>query len=62
MLIWIISNKPYEGALGTLNSCLNNELHLYIISANIAMFGTMSETIIFRYIDFLFNILSIFLT
>ncbi|KAF1862726.1 hypothetical protein Lal_00035826 [Lupinus albus] len=28
-----------EGALGTLNSCLNNELHLRTISANIGMFG-----------------------
>ncbi|KAF1862717.1 hypothetical protein Lal_00033152 [Lupinus albus] len=32
-----------EGALGTLNSCLNNELHLRTISANIGMFGGMKE-------------------
>nr|YP_010143148.1 ATP synthase CF0 subunit I [Salomonia cantoniensis]QQL04268.1 ATP synthase CF0 subunit I [Salomonia cantoniensis] len=31
------------GALGTLNSCLNNELHLRTISANIGMFGAMKE-------------------
>jgi len=32
-----------ERALGTLNSCLNNELHLRTISANIGMFGGMKE-------------------
>ncbi|OIW15169.1 hypothetical protein TanjilG_21145 [Lupinus angustifolius] len=32
-----------EGALGTLNSCLNNELHLRTISANIGIFGGMKE-------------------
>lgn len=31
------------GALGTLNSCLNNELHLRTIGANIGMFGEMNE-------------------
>uniref|UniRef100_UPI0030E03C50 ATP synthase CF0 B subunit n=1 Tax=Hedysarum drobovii TaxID=2906541 RepID=UPI0030E03C50 len=31
------------GALGTLNSCLNNELHLRTIGANIGMFGAMKE-------------------
>uniref|UniRef100_UPI0030E1125A ATP synthase CF0 B subunit n=1 Tax=Hedysarum flavescens TaxID=2710877 RepID=UPI0030E1125A len=31
------------GALGTLNSCLNNELHLRTIGANIGMFGAVKE-------------------
>nr|BEG71905.1 ATP synthase CF0 B subunit [Astragalus macropelmatus] len=31
------------GALGTLNSSLNNELHLRTISANIGMFGAMKD-------------------
>nr|UBS93112.1 ATP synthase CF0 subunit I [Primula obconica subsp. obconica]UBS93195.1 ATP synthase CF0 subunit I [Primula obconica subsp. obconica] len=36
-----VFQQALEGALGTLNSCLNNELHLRTISANIGMFGTM---------------------
>ena len=36
-----VLQQALEGALGTLKSCLNNELHLPIISANIGMFGMM---------------------
>nr|YP_010471407.1 ATP synthase CF0 subunit I [Morus nigra]UVF63365.1 ATP synthase CF0 subunit I [Morus nigra] len=38
-----VFQQALEGALGTLNSCLNNELHLRTISTNIGMFGTMKE-------------------
>nr|YP_010853342.1 ATP synthase CF0 subunit I [Afromorus mesozygia]QWY88777.1 ATP synthase CF0 subunit I [Milicia excelsa]QWY88861.1 ATP synthase CF0 subunit I [Milicia regia]QWY88945.1 ATP synthase CF0 subunit I [Afromorus mesozygia]WGM81968.1 ATP synthase CF0 subunit I [Afromorus mesozygia]WGM82136.1 ATP synthase CF0 subunit I [Afromorus mesozygia] len=38
-----IFQQALQGALGTLNSCLNNELHLRTISTNIGMFGTMKE-------------------
>ena len=38
-----IFQQALRGALGTLNSCLNNELHLRTISANIGMFGAMKE-------------------
>nr|YP_010218475.1 ATP synthase CF0 subunit I [Diarthron linifolium]UBU98104.1 ATP synthase CF0 subunit I [Diarthron linifolium] len=38
-----VFQQALQGALGTLNSCLNNELHLRTISANIAMFGVMKE-------------------
>nr|QWW33992.1 ATP synthase CF0 subunit I [Thermopsis turkestanica] len=38
-----VFQQALEGALGTLNSCLNNELHLRTISANIGMFGVMKE-------------------
>nr|YP_009576681.1 ATP synthase CF0 subunit I [Adonis sutchuenensis]YP_010427128.1 ATP synthase CF0 subunit I [Adonis pseudoamurensis]YP_010719190.1 ATP synthase CF0 subunit I [Adonis ramosa]YP_010834413.1 CF0 subunit I [Adonis mongolica]QFV19239.1 photosystem I P700 chlorophyll a apoprotein A1 [Adonis coerulea]QBK47986.1 ATP synthase CF0 subunit I [Adonis sutchuenensis]USN89972.1 ATP synthase CF0 subunit I [Adonis pseudoamurensis]WDR47239.1 ATP synthase CF0 subunit I [Adonis ramosa]WFQ81768.1 CF0 subunit len=38
-----VFQQALEGALGTLNSCLNNELHLRTISANIGMFGAMKE-------------------
>nr|YP_009033565.1 ATP synthase CF0 subunit I [Trifolium meduseum]AHY85644.1 ATP synthase CF0 subunit I [Trifolium meduseum] len=38
-----VLQQALQGALGTLNSCLNNELHLRTISANIAMFGAMKE-------------------
>nr|QWW33742.1 ATP synthase CF0 subunit I [Sophora davidii] len=38
-----IFQQALEGALGTLNSCLNNELHLRTISANISIFGAMKE-------------------
>ena len=38
-----VFQQALEGALGTLNSCLNNELHLRTISANIGMLGTMKE-------------------
>nr|YP_010978294.1 ATP synthase CF0 subunit I [Chrysosplenium valdivicum]WOC30033.1 ATP synthase CF0 subunit I [Chrysosplenium valdivicum] len=39
---WVFQ-QALQGALGTLNSCLNNELHLRTISANIGMFGAMKE-------------------
>nr|ANI87077.1 CF0 subunit I [Oenothera picensis subsp. picensis] len=38
-----IFQQALQGALGTLNSCLNNELHLRTISANIGLFGSMKE-------------------
>ena len=38
-----VLQQALQGALGTLNSCLNNELHLRTISANIGMLGTMKE-------------------
>nr|AGW04504.1 ATP synthase CF0 B subunit [Eustegia minuta] len=38
-----VFQQALRGALGTLNSCLNNELHLRTISANIGMFGSMKE-------------------
>nr|YP_010149242.1 ATP synthase CF0 subunit I [Tanakaea radicans]QQV70158.1 ATP synthase CF0 subunit I [Tanakaea radicans] len=38
-----VFQQALQGALGTLNSCLNNELHLRTISANIGMFGAMKE-------------------
>nr|YP_008994276.1 ATP synthase CF0 subunit I [Melianthus villosus]AGS12995.1 ATP synthase CF0 subunit I [Melianthus villosus] len=38
-----IFQQALQGALGTLNSCLNNELHLRTISVNIGMFGAMKE-------------------
>nr|WRQ19998.1 CF0 subunit I [Indigofera kirilowii] len=38
-----VLQQALRGALGTLNSCLNNELHLRTISANIVMFGAMKE-------------------
>nr|YP_010423460.1 ATP synthase CF0 subunit I [Laportea medogensis]USG96933.1 ATP synthase CF0 subunit I [Laportea medogensis] len=38
-----VFQQALQGALGTLNSCLNNELHLRTISINIGMFGTMKE-------------------
>ncbi|NP_054482.2 ATP synthase CF0 B subunit (plastid) [Nicotiana tabacum] len=38
-----VFQQALRGALGTLNSCLNNELHLRTISANIGMLGTMKE-------------------
>nr|YP_010020893.1 ATP synthase CF0 subunit I [Gmelina hainanensis]QOK35809.1 ATP synthase CF0 subunit I [Gmelina hainanensis]QVL25328.1 ATP synthase CF0 subunit I [Gmelina hainanensis] len=38
-----VFQQALQGALGTLNSCLNNELHLRTISANIGMLGTMKE-------------------
>nr|YP_010927259.1 CF0 subunit I [Ammannia maritima]WKK46231.1 CF0 subunit I [Ammannia maritima] len=38
-----IFQQALQGALGTLNSCLNNELHLRTISANIGTFGSMKE-------------------
>ena len=41
---WVLQQALQE-ALGTLKSCLNNELHLRTASANIGMFGTMKEKI-----------------
>ncbi|KAI3854691.1 hypothetical protein MKW92_042594 [Papaver armeniacum] len=38
-----VFHQSLQGALGTLNSCLNNELHLRTINANIGMFGAMKE-------------------
>nr|YP_010008442.1 ATPase I subunit [Braya parvia]YP_010008527.1 ATPase I subunit [Braya thomsonii]QNR88829.1 ATPase I subunit [Braya parvia]QNR89084.1 ATPase I subunit [Braya thomsonii] len=38
-----VFQQALQGALGTLNSCLSNELHLRTINANIGMFGTMKE-------------------
>nr|YP_008994381.1 ATP synthase CF0 subunit I [Viviania marifolia]AGV02810.1 ATP synthase CF0 subunit I [Viviania marifolia] len=38
-----VFQRALQGALGTLNSCLNNEVHLRTISANIGMFGAMKE-------------------
>nr|YP_009486793.1 ATP synthase CF0 subunit I [Schnella trichosepala]AWB13016.1 ATP synthase CF0 subunit I [Schnella trichosepala] len=38
-----VFQQALQGALGTLNSCLNNELHLRTISANIGMFEAMKE-------------------
>nr|YP_011001201.1 CF0 subunit I [Gamocarpha alpina]WPN86120.1 CF0 subunit I [Gamocarpha alpina]WVH38836.1 ATPase subunit I [Gamocarpha alpina] len=36
-----VFQQALQGALGTLNSCLNSELHLRTISANIAILGAM---------------------
>nr|YP_009869791.1 ATP synthase CF0 subunit I [Tristicha trifaria]QKJ81731.1 ATP synthase CF0 subunit I [Tristicha trifaria] len=38
-----VFQQALEGALGTLNSRLTNELHLRTISANIGMLGTIKE-------------------
>nr|YP_010273760.1 ATP synthase CF0 subunit I [Erycibe obtusifolia]UKO32168.1 ATP synthase CF0 subunit I [Erycibe obtusifolia]BDR61638.1 ATP synthase CF0 B chain [Erycibe henryi] len=38
-----VFQQALQRALGTLNSCLNNELHLRTISANIGMLGAMKE-------------------
>nr|UEX91689.1 ATP synthase CF0 B subunit [Silene flos-cuculi] len=38
-----VFQQALQGALGTLNSCLNNELHLRTITANIGMFGALNE-------------------
>nr|YP_009143625.1 ATP synthase CF0 B subunit [Salicornia brachiata]YP_009143709.1 ATP synthase CF0 B subunit [Salicornia europaea]YP_010469865.1 CF0 subunit I [Salicornia ramosissima]AIC37010.1 ATP synthase CF0 B subunit [Salicornia brachiata]AIC37094.1 ATP synthase CF0 B subunit [Salicornia europaea]UVF34002.1 CF0 subunit I [Salicornia ramosissima] len=38
-----VFQQALQGALGTLNSCLNNELHLRTINANLGMFGAMNE-------------------
>nr|YP_009524664.1 ATP synthase CF0 subunit I [Holboellia latifolia]YP_010026067.1 AtpF [Holboellia angustifolia]YP_010228432.1 AtpF [Holboellia grandiflora]AXR90233.1 ATP synthase CF0 subunit I [Holboellia latifolia]AXR90318.1 ATP synthase CF0 subunit I [Holboellia latifolia]AXR90403.1 ATP synthase CF0 subunit I [Holboellia latifolia]QOQ36910.1 AtpF [Holboellia angustifolia]QZL13278.1 AtpF [Holboellia grandiflora] len=40
-----VFQQALQGALVTLNSCLNSELHLRTISANIGMFGAMKEII-----------------
>nr|AWI70490.1 ATP synthase CF0 B subunit [Leuconotis anceps] len=38
-----VFQQALQGALGTLKSCLNNELHLRTIRANIGMLGSMKE-------------------
>nr|YP_010832851.1 ATP synthase CF0 B subunit [Astragalus cognatus]WFG52820.1 ATP synthase CF0 B subunit [Astragalus cognatus]WFG52896.1 ATP synthase CF0 B subunit [Astragalus cognatus] len=38
-----VLQQALQGALGTLNTSLNNELHLRTISANIGMFGAMKD-------------------
>nr|YP_010039118.1 ATP synthase CF0 B subunit [Grewia chungii]YP_010757157.1 ATPase subunit I [Microcos paniculata]QOY45280.1 ATP synthase CF0 B subunit [Grewia chungii]UNV39045.1 ATPase subunit I [Microcos paniculata]WRK68117.1 ATP synthase CF0 subunit I [Microcos paniculata] len=38
-----VFQQALQGALGTLNSSLNNELHLRTIRANIGLFGVMKE-------------------
>nr|YP_010463879.1 ATP synthase CF0 B subunit [Fedia cornucopiae]UUL71230.1 ATP synthase CF0 B subunit [Fedia cornucopiae] len=38
-----VFQQALQGALGTLNTCLNNELHLRNISANINMLGAMKK-------------------
>nr|YP_009109861.1 ATP synthase CF0 subunit I [Trifolium glanduliferum]YP_009109936.1 ATP synthase CF0 subunit I [Trifolium strictum]AIJ27901.1 ATP synthase CF0 subunit I [Trifolium glanduliferum]AIJ28403.1 ATP synthase CF0 subunit I [Trifolium strictum] len=38
-----VLQQALQGALGTLNSCLNKELHLRTIGANIGMLGAMKE-------------------
>nr|YP_010873394.1 ATP synthase CF0 subunit I [Justicia quadrifaria]WGV34614.1 ATP synthase CF0 subunit I [Justicia quadrifaria] len=38
-----VFQQALQGALGTLNSCLDNELHLRTISANIGMLEAMKE-------------------
>nr|YP_001718644.1 ATP synthase CF0 B subunit [Trachelium caeruleum]ABV26469.1 ATP synthase CF0 subunit I [Trachelium caeruleum] len=39
---WVLQ-QALQGALGTLNSCLNTELHLRTISVNIGILGAMKE-------------------
>nr|YP_009437005.1 ATP synthase CF0 subunit I [Grammatotheca bergiana]ATG27381.1 ATP synthase CF0 subunit I [Grammatotheca bergiana] len=39
---WVLQ-QALQGALGTLNSCLNHELHLRTISVNIGILGTMKK-------------------
>nr|YP_010342312.1 AtpF [Euphorbia humifusa]UOA65221.1 AtpF [Euphorbia humifusa] len=38
-----VFQQALQGALGTLNSCLTNELHLRTINANLGIFGTIKE-------------------
>nr|YP_009671367.1 ATP synthase CF0 subunit I [Passiflora obovata]QCX30684.1 ATP synthase CF0 subunit I [Passiflora obovata] len=38
-----VFKQALQGALGTLNSCLTNELHLRTISANIGILGEMQK-------------------
>nr|YP_010551705.1 CF0 subunit I [Vietsenia scaposa]YP_010551706.1 CF0 subunit I [Vietsenia scaposa]UTM94135.1 CF0 subunit I [Vietsenia scaposa]UTM94136.1 CF0 subunit I [Vietsenia scaposa] len=38
-----VFQQALQGALGALNSCLNNELHLRTISTNIGLFGAMKK-------------------
>lgn len=39
---WVLQ-QALQGALGTLNRCLNNELHLRTIRVNIGILGAMQE-------------------
>nr|YP_010392291.1 ATP systhase CFO B subunit [Campanula pallida]UPX07899.1 ATP systhase CFO B subunit [Campanula pallida] len=41
---WVLQ-QALQGALGTLNGCLNTELHLRTISVNIGILGAMTEII-----------------
>nr|WHU24673.1 ATP synthase CF0 B subunit [Chrysanthemoides monilifera subsp. rotundata]WHU24758.1 ATP synthase CF0 B subunit [Chrysanthemoides monilifera subsp. rotundata]WHU24843.1 ATP synthase CF0 B subunit [Chrysanthemoides monilifera subsp. rotundata]WHU24927.1 ATP synthase CF0 B subunit [Chrysanthemoides monilifera subsp. rotundata]WHU25012.1 ATP synthase CF0 B subunit [Chrysanthemoides monilifera subsp. rotundata] len=38
-----VFQQALQGALGTLNSCLNNELHLRTISTNIGILGAIKQ-------------------
>nr|YP_009431459.1 ATP synthase CF0 subunit I [Spondias mombin]ASY95777.1 ATP synthase CF0 subunit I [Spondias mombin] len=38
-----VFQQALQGALGTLNSCLNKELHLRTFSVNIGLFGALKE-------------------
>nr|YP_010412536.1 ATP synthase CF0 subunit I [Sinocarum cruciatum]URQ15866.1 ATP synthase CF0 subunit I [Sinocarum cruciatum] len=38
-----VFQQALQGALGTLSSCLNNELHLRMICANIGMLGAITD-------------------
>lgn len=38
-----VFQQALQGALGNLNSCLNSELHLRTISANIGILGAMKQ-------------------
>nr|QQV39159.1 ATPase subunit I [Macaranga tanarius] len=38
-----VFRQALQGALGTLNSCLTDELHLHTINANLGIFGTIKE-------------------
>nr|YP_009763030.1 ATP synthase CF0 B subunit [Mallotus peltatus]QIR63368.1 ATP synthase CF0 B subunit [Mallotus peltatus] len=38
-----VFRQALQGALGTLNSCLTDELHLRTINANLGIFGTIKE-------------------
>nr|YP_010924839.1 CF0 subunit I [Abrotanella trichoachaenia]WKB11598.1 CF0 subunit I [Abrotanella trichoachaenia] len=38
-----VFQQALQGALGSLNSCLNSELHLRTISANISILGAMKQ-------------------
>nr|YP_009893052.1 ATPase I subunit [Chamira circaeoides]QKK39424.1 ATPase I subunit [Chamira circaeoides]QWT70122.1 ATPase I subunit [Chamira circaeoides] len=38
-----VFQQALQGAIGTLNRCLSNELHFRTIKINIGMFGTMKE-------------------
>nr|YP_010383506.1 ATP synthase CF0 B subunit [Cleidiocarpon cavaleriei]UEQ13083.1 ATP synthase CF0 B subunit [Cleidiocarpon cavaleriei] len=38
-----VFQQALQGALGTLNSCLTNELHLRTINANLGIFGAIKE-------------------